>query len=214
VDRIQVMNLIPYVSSQKYTSLFYHRTLANHSFTESRRVAAELNFEINIPPDFNVGGFGSSKLLQIQDINQNSSCASSQAHGGLPPSESQGFEMINCYRPWQSCVVGELGDVRPSAVYWKPMGNLSTHRFVSIWNGRKYRNLRASVNTKPHSICYSCRMPRFDSEENRAAMQLAPSVKQLLKNSAKSLLSRPNITFTGITDKDFAPQASSIQEDD
>jgi MoaA/NifB/PqqE/SkfB family radical SAM enzyme len=210
VDRIQVMNLIPYVTSQKYTSLFYHRSLANQYFTESRRVAAELNFDINIPPDFNIGDFGKSTLLQIQGISQNSSHASSQDNGSLPLGESQGFEMINCYRPWQSCVVGELGDVRPSAVYWKPMGNLSTSSFASIWNGRKYRGLRASVNTKPCSICYSCRMPRFDSEENRAAMQLTPSAKQLLKSSAKALLSRSKITFAGVMDKDFDPHSSDI----
>jgi Iron-sulfur cluster-binding domain len=114
--------------------------------------------------------------------------------------------MVNCYRPWQTCVVNELGDVTPSHVYWRHMGNLRTNSFASIWNNWKYQRLRASVNTKPDRICHSCRMPQFDSEENRAAMQLVPSLKQLVKDSAKSLLVSPKITFDGIMDKEFDPE--------
>jgi hypothetical protein len=103
-------------------------------------------------------------------------------------------------------VVNELGEVRPSDVYWRSMGDLSTTSFASIWNGWKYRHLRASVNTKPGSICKSCRLPQFDSEENRAALQLVPSIKQQLTSAARSLLARrPQVTFAGIMDKEFAP---------
>ena len=114
--------------------------------------------------------------------------------------------MVNCYRLWQTCVVNELGNVRPSHVYWKFFGNLRTNSFASVWNNWKYQRLRASVNTKPDHICHSCRMPQFDSEENRAAMQLVPSFKQLVKSSAKSLLVRPKITFDGIMDIEFDPK--------
>jgi hypothetical protein len=86
------------------------------------------------------------------------------------------------------------------------MGNLRTTDFASIWNGWKYQRLRAAVNTKPDRICYSCRLPQFDHEENSAARQLVPSVKQLLKHSATSLLARPKVTFVGIMDQEFAPQ--------
>jgi hypothetical protein len=85
------------------------------------------------------------------------------------------------------------------------MGNLRANGVASTWNGWKYRRLRASVNTEPDRICHSCRMPQFDSEENRAAMQLVPSVKQLLTGSAKSLLARPKVTFMGIMDEEFDP---------
>jgi MoaA/NifB/PqqE/SkfB family radical SAM enzyme len=207
VDRIQVMNLVPYVASQKYKSLFYHRSLANQYFTESRRVADELNFDVNIPPDFAVGDFRKSTPLQIQGAPPSvGTLAQADGHwlSGAAPT------MVHCYRPWQTCVVDELGNVRPSSVYWKSMGNLHTNDFASIWNGRKYRRLRASINTKPDGICHSCRMPQFDSEENRAAMQLMPSVKQRLTGVAKSLLAGPQVTFAGIMDKEFDPHHNDV----
>jgi MoaA/NifB/PqqE/SkfB family radical SAM enzyme len=210
VDRIQMMSFVPFVASQKYKSLFYHRSLANRYLTESRRVAAELNFDINIPPDLEVGDFRKSPLPQTQGATQPPAGALSPANGRGALSNGDGPAMVYCYRPWQTCVVNELGDVRPSNVYWRSMGNLRTSSFASIWNGWKYRRLRASINTKPDRICHSCRMPQFDSEESRAAMQLAPSVKQLLTASAKSLLERPKVTFVGIMDKEFDPTSIGV----
>jgi MoaA/NifB/PqqE/SkfB family radical SAM enzyme len=206
VDRIQVMNLVPYIPSQKYKSLFYHRSLANQYFAESRRVATALNFDINIPPDFDLGDFGKNSLRQTPETSQNPTEAPAPDDGCQSLSGSDSCVMVNCYRPWQTCVIDELGNVRPSSVYWRPMGNLHASSFASVWNGSKYRRLRAAVNTKPDRICHSCRMPQFDSEENRAAMQLVPSVKQMLKGSAMSLLASPKVTFVGIMDKDFDPQ--------
>lgn len=195
IDRIQVMNLVMYVPSQKYNALFYHRSLANQYFAESRRVAQELNFDIDIPPDFNAGEFPKSRWSQ------------GTRDGKTPePAPSGAVALVNCYRPWQTCVVNELGEVTPSDVYWRSMGNLQSTNFSSIWNGRKYQRLRASINRRPDSICCACRLPQFDSEENRAAMQLVPSLKQSLAASAKSLLARrPKTRFVGVMDKAFAP---------
>jgi MoaA/NifB/PqqE/SkfB family radical SAM enzyme len=207
VDRIQVMNFVPFVASQKYNALFYHRSLANHYFTESRRVAAELNFDINIPANFDAGNFshGRNPLVQIATSDTPPPKALRAGEVPQPLGTNDSPALVHCYRPWQVCVVNELGDVRPSDVYWRSMGNLHTNSFASIWNNWKYRRLRASVNTKPDSICRSCRLPQFDSEENRAAMQLVPSVKQLLRGSAKSLLTRPNVTFVGVMDPEHDP---------
>jgi MoaA/NifB/PqqE/SkfB family radical SAM enzyme len=205
VDRIQMMNFAPYVASQKYKALFYHRSLANQYFSEGRRVAAELNFDINIPPDFNVGDFRQSTRPR-KEVNENAASAADRNLGSQLLSQRGAPELVNCYRPWQSIAVNELGDVRPDAIYWKSMGNLNTSNFVSVWNGWKYRRLRASVNTKPDNICHSCRMPQFDSEENRVAMQFVPSLKQLVTGSTKSLLMKPNVSFVGIMDKEFEPK--------
>jgi MoaA/NifB/PqqE/SkfB family radical SAM enzyme len=195
IDRIQVMNLVAFLPSQKYNALFYHRSLANQYFAESRRVAQELNFDIDIPPDFNAGEFAKSRWSQ------------GTCDGNSPePAPSDAIELVNCYRPWQMCVVNELGEVRPSDVYWRSMGNLQSTNFSSIWNNWKYQRLRASVNTRPNGICRACRLPQFDSEENRAAMQLVPSLKQSLAASAKSLLARrPQTKFVGVMDKAFVP---------
>src|SRR4029450_5919649 len=84
--------------------------------------------------------------------------------------------------------------------------NLQSTNFSSIWNNWKYQRLRASVNTRPNGICRACRLPQFDSEKNRAAMQLVPSLKQSLAASAKSLLARrPTPKFHGVMDKAFVP---------
>ena len=210
IDRIQMMSFVPFVASQKYKSLFYHRSLTNRYLAESRRVAAELNFDINIPPDLEVGDFTKSPLPQTQGAARAPAGALTPANGRGSLTNGDGPAMVYCYRPWQTCVVNELGDVRPSNVYWRSMGNLRTSSFASIWNGWKYRRLRASINTKPDRICHSCRMPQFDSEESRAAMQLAPSVKQLLTSSAKSLLERPKVTFVGVMDKEFDPTSIGV----
>jgi MoaA/NifB/PqqE/SkfB family radical SAM enzyme len=207
VDRIQVMNFVPYVASQKYNALFYHRSLANQYFTESRRVAAELNFDINIPSNFDVGHFSHNKspLLQIATSLSSPQQALPSSEILHPLSANESLTLVHCYRPWQVCVVNELGEVRPSDVYWRSMGNLHADSFASIWNNGKYRRLRASVNTRPDSICRSCRLPQFDSEENRAAMQLIPSAKQLLRGAATSLLTRPQVTFVGVMDPEHDP---------
>jgi MoaA/NifB/PqqE/SkfB family radical SAM enzyme len=206
VNKIQMMNLVPYVAKQKYKSLFYHRSLANHYFAEARQVAADLDFDIHIPPDFNVSDFGPGRLNQTRTSDATvADCGKTQADAA-----SLELEMINCYRPWQACVVGELGDIRPCCIYWKPMGNIRENGFDSVWNGRKYRSLRASVNRKSDSICYSCRMPQFDNEENRAASQIAPTVKQVLHDSLKSLTSRRAVKFSGVMDKEFDP-ASNVE---
>ena len=85
------------------------------------------------------------------------------------------------------------------------MGNIREGGFNSVWNGRKYRSLRGSVNKKSDSICYSCRLPQFDSEDNRAAMQNAPSFKELLKISTQWLVNKPKGSFGGVMDKEFNP---------
>jgi MoaA/NifB/PqqE/SkfB family radical SAM enzyme len=191
------MNLVPYVESQKYKALTYHRSLANQYFREARRVARELDFDIEIPPDFNTGDFHATPLIQIER---------QKANGAAPaPPRFPGIELVNCYRPWQATVVGEVGDVRPCCVYWKPMGNLRGDGFEAVWNGAKYRKLRDSINSRSDSLCYSCRLPQFDSEENRAASQLAPSLRELVVQGAERLWKRPSVRYAGVLDGHLDP---------
>jgi MoaA/NifB/PqqE/SkfB family radical SAM enzyme len=206
VDRIQVMNLVAYDTLQKYSSLSYHRSLANHWFAESRKVAIELNVDVNIPPDFKTGEF--PKNIRFRSLGNGQPVSGSDNERALS-NMSDDLSFVRCYRPWQMCVVNELGEVTPSDIYWRSMGNLQASPFESVWNGWKYRHLRARINNMPDSICRACRLPEFDSEENRASMQLVPSVKQLLVGSAKSLLkkgSKP--TFEGVMDEEFDPNDS------
>src|SRR5262249_17317867 len=130
---------------------------------------------------------------------------------GLPgkkqASEPPGIEMVNCYHPWQTCSINELGDVKPCCVYWRSMGNMSRGGFASVWNGRKYRRLRRRVNAKSSDkICYACRLPRFDSEENSSANLLKPGVRQLVK----AIFTRPPphaVNHAGVMEEEFDPTA-------
>ena len=208
VHRIQVMNLVPFVASQKYNALFYHRSLANHWFAEGRKVAADLNVEVNVPPDFETGEFG--KLTRFQGAKDSRSTGVPE-NGRVPSERDDGLPLVSCYRPWQACVINEMGIVRPSDIYWRSIGNLRLSSFESVWNGRKYRRLRARINNTPDSICRACRLPQFDNEENTASMQIVPSAKQLMIGSAKSLLKKkPKPAFEGVMDKEFDPNDSKL----
>jgi MoaA/NifB/PqqE/SkfB family radical SAM enzyme len=169
VDRIQVMNLIPFVEGQKFKQLYYHRSLANHYFAEARAVAEALKVDVNVPPAFDTGTFA-APLIPLQ--------------GPTAPQVMQPpcVAVPKCYQPWQVCSINELGIVRPDGIYWRPAGDLAKRPFMAIWNGRLYRKLRASVNTRPDSICYSCRMPQFDSDQNLSAAQGRPGVREFLRN--------------------------------
>ena len=57
VDRIQVLNLVPYLAAQQFKQLYYHRSLANRTFAEAQAVAAALHVAVNLPPFFDTGAF-------------------------------------------------------------------------------------------------------------------------------------------------------------
>lgn len=182
VDRIQIMSLIPHIATQKYKMLYYHRTLANKYFEEARQVARQTGVTVNVPPSFNVSTW---------EKEDQTGCGSSPATN-FDPNE---VLMVNCYRPWQSCTVSELGIVRPSTIYWRAIGDLTKQRFDAIWNGRRYRALRKSVNTKPGRICRSCRMPRFDSDKSISFAALSKGVREI---AADVVHWRPKkISFSG-----------------
>jgi MoaA/NifB/PqqE/SkfB family radical SAM enzyme len=195
IDRIQVMPLVPYVKIQKYKNLSYHRSLANQYFALARSVARELDFTINIPRDYGTGDF-TSPLVKIQK----------KEEAGFTPPADDSLHMVNCYRPWQTCAINELGSVKPCCIYWRPMGSLAEGDFDSVWNGRKYRALRRSVNTKPDSICHDCRMPSHEAEEGRVAGELRPSMKQLVVQFGQSLKTRQSVRFTDVLDPRFDPR--------
>ncbi len=56
------MPLVPYVASQKYKNLTYHRFLANEHFKLARSVAKELDMPVSIPGDYSSGDFAESAL--------------------------------------------------------------------------------------------------------------------------------------------------------
>ena len=82
--------------------------------------------------------------------------------------------------------------------------------FDSVWNGRKYRELRRSINTKPDSICYDCRLPSFEAENGRVAAELRPSVKQLVVQFGRSLTTSQKVQFGDVLDAQYDPRRSDV----
>ncbi|MCA9063100.1 MAG: SPASM domain-containing protein [Planctomycetaceae bacterium] len=210
VDRIQVMNLIPTLPEHKYKTLFYHRTLANRIFSEARQLAQELDFDINLPPQFDVGVFQKpSELVQLGQTGAAESggcCSSAGGCGG--GSNSKRLELAKCFFPWQTCSINELGNVKPCCVYWRSMGDLQKQSFDQVWNGRKFRKLRASINERSDSLCFSCRMPTFDSERNSSAAHLKAGAAELLKGLFSR--QREEVVYSGVMHKDYDPEAETL----
>ena len=171
IDRIQVMPLVPYVQAQKYKNLSFHRSLANQYFALAREVARDLDFSINIPHDYSTGDF-TSPIIQIKK--------KGEVDPTSPPPPN-GLQMPNCYRPWQTCAINELGSVKPCCIYWRPMGVISHGGFAAVWNGRNYRQLRRSINDKSDSICYDCRLPSFEADSGRVAAELRPRTQAVAR---------------------------------
>lgn len=184
VDRIQVMNLVPYVPEQKYKNLFYHRSMANRYFQEARAVAQELSFDVDIPDDFDLGTFHIKNELSVK-------------HVGPPPASNEAprkIQMEQCFQPHQRCSINELGIVKACCIHWRPKGDLHRADFDAIWNGWRYRRMRASVNTNPDEICYRCRLSRYDAEENTNAA-LKPSMAEIVRGLLKPS-KKPEVAFT------------------
>jgi MoaA/NifB/PqqE/SkfB family radical SAM enzyme len=70
-----------------------------------------------------------------------------------------------CPKPWSSAVVLGSGDVAACCVPGLVMGNLGENSMEEIWNGKRYRELRATVNsTNPPPSCAAC--PMFRHTDN------------------------------------------------
>jgi MoaA/NifB/PqqE/SkfB family radical SAM enzyme len=199
IDRIQVMPLVPFVAGQKFKSLGYHRSLANQYFRQARDVARELAFDIDIPADYDTGTFENQAILRLQ---KKSEFAASRPE---PPAT----RLVSCYRPWQACSINELGVVTPCGIYWRPMGRLSEQSFERVWNGRRYRAMRRSVNGRPHRICYDCRMPKFETESGLVASEMKPSLREAIVQSAQSLLRPSAVRFEGVLDHELDPSEAA-----
>lgn len=137
VDEIVVTHLIPMSEAQRFQSLAYHRGLSNQVFRVSAERAQKLGIPILLPPPFAVRSMESA------------SDVSREQTSSAPP--------LRCLHPWTSISIDEQGDVYPCCIYEKPLGNLHKSDLVSIWNGKRYRHLRKTVNShRPPSNCQHC----------------------------------------------------------
>ncbi len=205
IDRIQMMNLVPYLASQKHKQLGFHRSLANRWFAEARAVADELNFDITIPPDFDSGTWrvrDSKVKLKVhgkslsEPMAESTCCADGAGDGGRATDpDASVMTLADCHLPWQACSINELGQVRPCCTYWRPMGSIERRSFASVWNGWRYRRLRRQVNSTSNELCTACRMPRFDNETGTAAWQSLPGLREVARGVVQRLTRRRAVRF-------------------
>ncbi|HEX9092837.1 MAG TPA: radical SAM protein, partial [Coriobacteriia bacterium] len=146
-DAVAVMHLVPVWEEQRYQSLVYHRSLANEAFAEARRVAEECGVELIAPRPFDVGAMsrkGTSGAAGAGDVRP------------LP----------SCGHPWTSVSVNEKGEVTPCCNSYMVMGDLNAGSFDRIWNGTRYRRLRATVNTPGAPVnCRTCVLRDYEGTD-------------------------------------------------
>lgn len=137
VDEVCVTHLIPTTEDQRNQSLVYHKGLANDVFEQGSQLARELGLSLRLPPPFPVLKMGEAR--------------------GAGHDESSGIPRKRCDHPWTSVSITEKGDVMPCCLYETSMGNLQKDRFEEIWNHRRYRKLRETVNSPtPMGRCREC----------------------------------------------------------
>lgn len=62
-----------------------------------------------------------------------------------------------CMQPWNNIYIENQGTVNPCCFSGGHIGNLEKMEFSSLWNSKKYQNLRDSIiNNKPNEYCKKC----------------------------------------------------------
>jgi radical SAM protein with 4Fe4S-binding SPASM domain len=88
-----------------------------------------------------------------------------------------------CTVPWESAVVLGNGDVAACCVPGLVMGNLNESTMQEIWNGPRYRELRATVNSRtPLPPCAAC--PMFRHTDNPDSYLIHSALKRLRADAA------------------------------
>lgn len=133
IDRVTFTHFVPWQESQRYKSLVYHKELANKMLRKAKKLAGELNLKVDLPKPFKI------------DKNQDK------------PILHRITSLSPCYHPWRSVSINEKGDVMPCCATSAVLGNMGSSSFSEIWNGRKFKKLRKTVNSSsPLSFCRSC----------------------------------------------------------
>jgi radical SAM protein with 4Fe4S-binding SPASM domain len=147
VDEVVVTHYMPSLEGQRYQSLFYHQQSANAAFDAARAIARERGLTLQLPPNYRVQSLGHEQALQVRVKDRYGRLAVASPDEKTPP----------CAHPWTSVSIDEKGQVFPCCQSNLLMGDLRTSSFDEIWNNRRYRKLRQTVNTsKPLPDCRRC----------------------------------------------------------
>jgi radical SAM protein with 4Fe4S-binding SPASM domain len=115
-------------------SLWHDKARFNEARERALALAEKLGVELIIPPPF-------------------SSCAPQRGH-------------TYCAAPWESAIILGNGDVQACCVPGREMrmGNLHEQSMEEIWNGPRYQQFRAAVNSaNPPKTCNACPIYRMEN---------------------------------------------------
>jgi len=148
VDEVVVTHYMPSLEEQRYQSLFYHQNTANAAFADARRIADETGVAVQLPPAYLVRSLGSVEALRVRVRDR---------YGRELDVPGESAAAPKCLHPWTSASINEKGEVYPCCQSNLLMGDLKTSSFAEIWNNRRYRKLRRTVNSdNPLPDCRQC----------------------------------------------------------
>lgn len=144
VERMEVHHLHPSFQEHRYQSLVYHRSLCNKMLAEAKERASINGVRFLGPAEFS-----ESTLKRVSNQKQE------LAKSGLPD---------RCILPFSWVSINEVGEVMPCCALPIVLGDLKKQSFMDIWNNRRYRKLRRTVNSiNPIGVCKHCH-DRFDED--------------------------------------------------
>jgi radical SAM protein with 4Fe4S-binding SPASM domain len=142
-SQVSVTHFVPMKESQRYQSLCYHRGASNAAIAAAEARAHELGLRFVGPTPFE---------LSAMDAPSGPPAAPARRE---PP----------CRHPWTSVSINERGDVSPCCATGAVMGNLTRQDFATIWHSKRYRTLRARVNSaRPPWYCQGCVLRGVDMD--------------------------------------------------
>jgi MoaA/NifB/PqqE/SkfB family radical SAM enzyme len=95
----------------------------------------------------------------------------------LPFGGKAGTARKPCAVPWNDAIILGNGDVAACCIPGLVMGNLNENTMQEIWNGPKYRELRATVNSdNPPPTCAAC--PIYGHNDNQDSHLVYSALKR------------------------------------
>jgi radical SAM protein with 4Fe4S-binding SPASM domain len=165
VEGVIAVHMVPYDNTTtRPESLVHHKALCNRMLDEARVVAKKYRVRVRFPENF-----------------------SNTAVAGLVPAPRWFHEILTvdasrsiCQFPWHWIGIDPSGWVNPCGWWYgeQPMGNIGWESFEDIWNGERYRALRAEHRCgalRPN--CLNCPAAGLGSVNNPNAFLTRPSVR-------------------------------------
>ena len=147
IDQVTAIHFLPTTEQQRNQSLFYHQTTANKVFLEAKQLSEKLNIRILIPQLYPIAKLSREENLSFKQT----------IRSPLSRNKSEVKPVNKCIHPWESVSINERGEVFPCCQSNLMMGTLQHSAFRDIWNNKRYRRLRKTVNSaNPLKDCREC----------------------------------------------------------